>query len=94
MSWAMTDERVLQLGWLNSHHQTGLKNLLDAAVMSMRELRLELAIAASHYKKVDELPFDFVRRRMSVVVEGIHGEHHLVCKGAVEEMLSDFHDRH
>ena len=41
-----------------------------------------------HYKKVDEIPFDFMRRRLSVVVAGIHGEHLLVCKGAVEEMLS------
>ncbi len=84
------DERVLQLGWLNSHHQTGVKNLLDAAVLRYADdlARLEGLQRPIHYKKVDELPFDFVRRRLSVVVEGIHGEHLLVCKGAVEEMLS------
>src|SRR5580704_4590734 len=85
-----TDERVLQLGWLNSHHQTGIKNLLDAAVLRYADelARLEGFNRPIHYKKVDEIPFDFVRRRLSVVVEGIHGEHLLVCKGAVEEMLS------
>jgi Mg2+-importing ATPase len=84
------DVRVLQLGWLNSHHQTGVKNLLDAAVLRYADelARLEGLRRPIHYRKVDELPFDFVRRRLSVVVEGIHGEHLLVCKGAVEEMLS------
>ena len=85
-----TDEQVLQLGWLNSHHQTGVKNLLDAAVLRYADelARREGFSRPIYYKKVDELPFDFVRRRLSVVVAGIHGEHLLVCKGAVEEMLS------
>jgi Mg2+-importing ATPase len=84
------DERVLQLGWLNSHHQTGVKNLLDAAVLRYADelARHEGLSRPIHYKKVDEIPFDFVRRRLSVVVQGIHGEHLLVCKGAVEEMLA------
>ena len=53
----------------------------------MRRARRDGARRPIHYRKVDELPFDFVRRRLSVVVAGIHGEHLLVCKGAVEEML-------
>jgi Mg2+-importing ATPase len=76
------DDKVLELAWLNSYHQSGLKNLLDVAVIKF---------AAQHgphlYRKIDELPFDFVRRRMSVVVEGVRGQHLLVCKGAVEETL-------
>jgi P-type Mg2+ transporter len=80
------DVGVLNLAWLNSHHQSGLKNLLDVAVVKFaREQRSSKALR--FYKKVDELPFDFVRRRMSVIVEDIHGDHLLVCKGAVEETL-------
>ena len=78
---------VLQLGWLNSTHQSGLKNLLDVAVLGYAK-ELPSFHAPSHYVKVDEIPFDFVRRRMSVIVEGVHREHMLVCKGAVEEMLA------
>jgi len=76
-------DAVLEYAYLNSHYQTGLKNLLDVAVLQHAELRgLSLA-----YRKVDELPFDFERRRMSVVVA--NGRRHLlVCKGAVEEMLA------
>jgi len=81
------DNAVLELAWLNSAHQSGLKNLLDGAIIKYSELKLELR-AARFYKKIDELPFDFVRRRMSVIVQGIHGEHLLVCKGAVEETLA------
>jgi hypothetical protein len=80
------DKTVLELAWLNSAHQSGLKNLLDVAVIKYSELNLELR-AQHSYKKIDELPFDFVRRRMSVIVQGTHGEHLLVCKGAVEETL-------
>jgi len=84
------DDQVLLLGWLNSHHQTGVRNLLDAAVLRYADelARRGGALRPTHYRKVDELPFDFVRRRLSVVVAGIHGEHLLVCKGAVEEMLA------
>ena len=76
-------DAVLEYAYLNSHYQTGLKNLLDVAVLQHAELRgLSLA-----YRKVDELPFDFERRRMSVVVAD--GQRHLlVCKGALEEMLA------
>ncbi|WEK51535.1 MAG: magnesium-translocating P-type ATPase [Candidatus Kaistia colombiensis] len=82
------DDGVLGLAWLNSHHQSGVKNLMDQAVVRFAARMPEAIRAASSYGKVDELPFDFVRRRLSVVVEGIGGEHLLVCKGAVEEMLA------
>jgi Mg2+-importing ATPase len=80
------DNKVLELAWLNSYHQSGLKNLLDVAVIKYGALNLNLR-APQLYKKIDELPFDFARRRMSVIVQGIHVEHLLVCKGAVEETL-------
>ena len=86
-----TDD-VLEYAYLNSYHQTGLKNLLDVAVLENARMR-NCADVASAYRKVDEIPFDFTRRRMSVVVEpptspGRPGGHLLVCKGAVEEILS------
>jgi P-type Mg2+ transporter len=77
------NERVLQLAWLNSYHQSGLKNLLDVAVIRFAAEHQ----AASVLKKIDELPFDFARRRMSVIVQDTDGSHLLVCKGAVEETL-------
>jgi len=85
-----TDE-VLHFAFLNSHYQTGLKNLLDRAVLAHVELPVELKLEEA-YRKVDEIPFDFERRRMSVVVAAlVHGQdhhHELVCKGAVEEVLA------
>ncbi len=85
-----TDE-VLSCAYLNSHYQTGLKNLLDHAVLEHVELAAELQLQQA-YRKVDELPFDFERRRMSVVVAALEGgqdRHHLlICKGAVEEVLA------
>ena len=77
------NERVLQLAWLNSYHQSGLKNLLDVAVIRFAAEQR----AAPVLKKIDELPFDFARRRMSVIVQDTDGSHLLVCKGAVEETL-------
>ncbi|HWU76415.1 MAG TPA: magnesium-translocating P-type ATPase [Rhodanobacter sp.] len=77
-------DEALEFGYLNSRFQTGLKNLLDKAVLEHRDLEA----AARRYRVVDEIPFDFQRRRMSVVVTDGSGEHLLVCKGAVEEMLS------
>ena len=61
-------EKVLHYGYLNSYHHTGLKNLLDKAILDHEELREHLK-ADEKYRKIDEIPFDFVRRRMSVVVE-------------------------
>ena len=79
-------EEVLKFAFLNSHYQTGLKNLLDRAVLEHVELQTELKLAQD-YRKVDEVPFDFQRRRMSVVVSEKDDHHELICKGAVEEML-------
>jgi Mg2+-importing ATPase len=83
-------DEVLAFAYLNSHYQSGLKNLLDRAVLDHVELPTELKLD-ERYRKVDEVPFDFQRRRMSVVVaERRDGqEHHeLICKGALEEMLA------
>jgi Mg2+-importing ATPase len=81
------DERILQLAWLNSFHQSGQKNLMDIAVV---EHANEPGAPAklTQYAKVDELPFDFVRRRLSVVVEGMDSNQLMVSMGAVEEMLA------
>ena len=80
-------EKVLQYGYLNSYHHTGLKNLLDEAVLAHEELEEHLK-ANEEYRKIDEIPFDFVRRRMSVIVEDTTGLNTLICKGAVDEVLS------
>src|ERR1700754_3066497 len=74
---------ALEYGYLNSRFQTGLRNLMDKAVLTHRDLEP----IASRFHVVDEIPFDFQRRRMSVVVPEGRGEQLLVCKGAVEEML-------
>ncbi|MCL5031327.1 MAG: magnesium-translocating P-type ATPase [Bacteroidetes bacterium] len=73
---------VLLYAYLNSFYQTGLRNLLDRAVISRIDLKVE-----AKCQLVDELPFDFQRRRMSVAVE-YEGDHVLICKGAVEEIYS------
>ena len=80
-------DEVLRFAYLNSHYQTGLKNLLDRAVLDHVQLQTEMQLARD-YVKVDEIPFDFVRRRMSVVVSERNDHHELICKGAVEEMLA------
>jgi Mg2+-importing ATPase len=74
--------QVLQYAYLNSFYQTGLRNLIDRAILSHIELNVE-----GKCSLVDELPFDFQRRRMSVIVE-YEGDHVLICKGAVEEIYS------
>jgi Mg2+-importing ATPase len=81
------DERVLELAYYNSFYQTGLRNQMDLAVLNHSDLRERLDLDRT-VVKVDEIPFDFQRRRMSVLVQR-QGEsgHLLVCKGAVEEML-------
>jgi Mg2+-importing ATPase len=82
------DERVFEYAFLNSHFQTGLKNLLDKAVLE-HEVLLESRQLTDRYLKYDEIPFDFGRRRMSVIVhEVLHGRDLLICKGAVEEVLA------
>jgi len=82
-----SDVRVLRHAFLNSYFQTGMKNLMDKAILKhtadhgMTEL-------SQKYVKVDEIPFDFARRRMSVVIKDTTGKTQLITKGAVEEMLS------
>jgi len=80
------NESILEFAYLNSFHQTGLKNLLDVAVLEHPGLDVQMA-ACGEYRKVDEIPFDFGRKRMSVVVEQAGGPRLLICKGAVEEIF-------
>ncbi|WP_185287661.1 magnesium-translocating P-type ATPase [Chryseobacterium lactis] len=86
----LEDDEVLKWAYLNSFHQTGLKNLLDQAVLDHAEVH-NLMKADELYLKVDEIPFDFERRRMSVVLNTSKGKHLMISKGAVEEMLSLCH---
>lgn len=80
-------KRILRHAYFNSYFQTGLKNLMDKAILShVKELKLEHL--KDTYTKVDEIPFDFIRRRMSVVIEDKQGKRQIITKGAVEEMLS------
>jgi len=74
------DQGTLKLAYLNSYYQTGLKNILDKAVLKYEKL------VVKQYKKVDEMPFDFSRRIMSVVVD-MEGKHKIIAKGAPEEIL-------
>lgn len=79
-------KRVIRHAFFNSYFQTGLKNLMDRAILShVKELQLEHL--KDNYTKVDEIPFDFTRRRMSVVVEDKLGKRQIITKGAVEEMM-------
>ena len=80
------DSRVLRHAFLNSYHQTGLKNLMDIAIINHAN-ESDIIELWRDYKKVDEIPFDFSRRRMSVVVESKDGKTQLITKGAIEEML-------
>ena len=77
-------DRVLEFGYMNSYFQTGLKNLMDEAILKHEAQHQDLH---QKYHKIDEIPFDFVRRRMSVIVEDKTGLNVLVCKGAVEEIM-------
>ncbi|WP_424361271.1 magnesium-translocating P-type ATPase [Methylocystis parvus] len=80
-------DRVLEFAYLNSHFQSGLRNLLDIAVLKHAEIEERLTPQHS-FKKIDEIPFDFGRRRLSVIVESDEGERLLICKGAVEEIFA------
>lgn len=77
---------VLDFAYLNSYYQSGLRSQLDQAVLKYTEVHEKLH-EQGQYQKVDEIPFDFQRRRMSVVVEG-QGQRLLICKGAVEEVFA------
>lgn len=85
------DDRILRHAFLNSWHQTGLRNLLDRAIIERTQSLMpdspELYRLEENYVKVDEVPFDFERRRMSVVVEDQNGKRQMITKGAAEEML-------
>ncbi|QJI28531.1 magnesium-translocating P-type ATPase [Pseudomonas sp. ADAK18] len=85
--WGEESDDVLEMAYLNSYYQTGLKNLLDVAVLEHVEVHRELKVGTA-FQKVDEIPFDFNRRRMSVVVAEQGQPHLLICKGAVEEILA------
>ena len=80
------DPRVLEYAYLNSYFQTGLKNLIDLAVID-KAGEMGLSCYDDDYRKVDEIPFDFSRRRMSVVLMNREGKTVLITKGAVEEVL-------
>ncbi|MDD2981320.1 MAG: magnesium-translocating P-type ATPase [Hespellia sp.] len=86
------DVRVLRHAYLNSYFQTGYKNLMDLAIIRKTEEEEaedpQLIDLSEHYIKVDEIPFDFTRRRLSTVVQDKNGKTQIVTKGAVEEMLS------
>ncbi len=79
------DGEVLMMAYLNSHFQTGLRNVLDRAILQHRELHEQIHIP--EYQKVDEIPFDFSRKVMSVVVETPNGIHRMITKGAPEEVF-------
>jgi len=81
------DKRVLRHAFLNSYFQTGLKNLMDIAIINRAE-KEELSPLKEAYVREDEIPFDFSRRRMSVVLRDRQGKRQLITKGAVEEILS------
>ena len=81
------DDRVLRHAYLNSFYQTGLRNLMDRAILEFGNKK-DFHNLEKNYEKVDEIPFDFVRRRMSVVLQNKVGKRQLITKGAVEEMLS------
>ncbi len=80
------DDDVLMLAYLNSHFQTGLRNVLDRAVLAHKE-EIHDQFHVPEHRKLDEIPFDFARRLMSVVVETPTGQPRLICKGAPEEMF-------
>nr|WP_242964869.1 magnesium-translocating P-type ATPase [Scatolibacter rhodanostii] len=81
------DSRILRYAYLNSSFQTGLKNLIDLAIIN-RAVQNNLQDRLNEYTCVDEIPFDFSRRRMSVVLMNKSGKRQLVTKGAVEEMIN------
>ncbi len=82
-----TSQRILEMAWLNSRYQTGLNNPLDEAVKEKVTPAQGEALTA-RWRKVDEVPFDFSRRRMTVVVSQDPDSHWIICKGALEEVLN------
>ncbi len=82
------DESIdtLHYAWLNSHFETGLSDVMDRAILDSKFIKNKNTLATG-WRKLDELPFDFERRRMSVVL-GQDDKQMLICKGAIEEMLA------
>lgn len=86
-----SNDRILRHAFLNSYLQTGYKNVMDKAIIAKAEdteSHPELQDLEDDYVKIDEIPFDFKRRRLSIVVKDPNGKRQMVTKGAVEEMLS------
>ena len=79
---------ILKYAYLNAYFQTGMKNLIDRSIINAANNELDVNDINHDYSKVDEIPFDFKRRRVSVVVANAENEHVLVTKGAAEEMLA------
>lgn len=80
------DMRVLRHAYLNSSFQSGLKNLIDLAIIDRAE-SYNMIDLLNYYTIVDEIPFDFTRRRMSVILEDNNDKRQLISKGAVEEIM-------
>ena len=80
-------KRILKHSFLNAYFQTGLKNLIDLAVISRAE-KEGMNDLKQEYVSIDEIPFDFVRRRMSVLLRDTSGKEQLITKGAVDEVIS------
>lgn len=81
------NKRILKHSFLNSYFQTGLKNLIDLAVISRAD-KEGISGLKNEYERIDEIPFDFVRRRMSVLLKDKKGKIQLITKGAVDEVMS------
>lgn len=79
---------ILKYAYLNAYFQTGMKNLIDRSIINAANNELDVNDINHDYSKIDEIPFDFKRRRVSVVVANAENEHVLVTKGAAEEMLA------
>ena len=78
--------RILKHAFLNSYFQTGLKNLIDVAIISRADKEKMNVLKEKHVRE-DEIPFDFSRRRMSVVLRDDNGKRQLITKGAVDEVF-------
>jgi Mg2+-importing ATPase len=81
------DDKVIDFAFINSFFQTGFKNLIDTSLVDYQK-KIKRDNIYKDYKKIDELPFDFKRKRLSIIVENKNKEKILICKGAVEEVLS------
>ena len=81
------DRRVLRHAFLNSYYQTGLKNLIDLAIINRAEME-RMGVLKEKYIREDEIPFDFSRRRMSVLLKDDSGKRQLITKGAVDEIMA------